>query len=349
MNESSRGGYRRKSDTVVRGSNIIFLGDLYMTLMEEVLQWKSSLDTTNINNNFDIMDVKIEKNNQGINFKNVLIQCKNGHNPRWMRFTKLKQGQRCAECTGNIKYTIEHFQNIIKNKFNNEWEILSDYNGIFSKLILRHKICGHTDEKIAKHINEGRLTCRICNPNGYANTKEDFMKKFILRDVENEYVVLGEYINATTKIEFLHKECGKTFLTTSGKFLFGAGCPYCISSKGEKQIRFILDNLNISYQEQYKFKDCKNINYLPFDFALFIEGKLIFVLEYMGKQHYTPFGFGEKDNNKVIESFESMKERDKIKEDYCKNNNIPLYQFHYKDFKKLEGYIKFLIKKYSIR
>ena len=320
-----------------------------MTLMEEVLQWKSSLDTTNINNNFDIMDVKIEKDSKNKNVKKVLIQCKNGHNPRWMRFSKLKQGQRCAECTGNIKYTIEHFNNIIKDKFNDEWEILSEYKGIFSKLTLKHKICGHSDEKISKHINEGHLSCRVCNPNGYASTKEDFIKKVKNRDIENEYEILDEYTNATTKIKILHKECEKIFLTTPSKFLFGAGCPYCISSKGEKQIRFILDTLKINYEEQYKFKDCKSTSYLPFDFVILKEDKIVFVLEYMGKQHYTPFGFGEKDENKVIKSFYSMQERDKIKEEYCKNNNIPLYQFHYKDFKKLDKYIKFLIEKHNIR
>jgi hypothetical protein len=320
-----------------------------MILMEEVLQWKSSLDTTIKNNDFDVMDVKIEKNNSGVNLKKVLIQCKNGHLPRWMRFSKLKQGQRCGECTGNIKYTIQHFENIIKNKFNDEWGILSNYEGIFSKLTMQHKPCGHIDEKIAKHINEGRLTCRICNPNGYTDTKEDFMKKFILRDVENEYVVLGEYINATTKMEFLHKECGKSFFTTSGKFLFGAGCPYCITSKGEKQTRFILDELKINYREQYKFKDCKNINPLPFDFAILFKDEVVFIIEYMGKQHYRPFGFGEKDLDKVEESFKSTKQRDSIKEEYCKINKIPLYQFHYKDFYKLEEYIKFLIDKYDIR
>jgi len=321
-----------------------------MTLMEEVLQWKSSLDTTNINNNFDIMDVKIEKDNKNKNVKKVLIQCKNGHNPRWMRFHKLKQGQRCAECTGNIRYTIEHFNKIIKDKFNDEWEILSEYKGIFSKFTLKHKVCGHIDEKIAKHINEGMLTCRICNANGYAYTHEDFLEKVKERDYKSEFIINDMYINSNTKINVTHKECGKIFMVEPKKFLNGAGCPYCISSKGEKYIRFILDSNNINFEEQFKFNDCKFINTLPFDFCIFDNNKNIkFIIEYMGKQHYIPYGFGEKDLEKINKSFESMKIRDKIKEDYCKNNNIPLYQFHYKDFKKLEKYIKFLINKYNIR
>lgn len=98
----------------------------------------------------------------------------------------------------------------------------------------------------------------------------------------------------------------------------GTGCPICASSKGEKLIRDILESKNISYEQQYKFPDCKNKRCLPFDFALFNKDKkVIGVIEFNGRQHYNPIDyFGGKLGHLLTRI------NDQIKHNYCEQHQI---------------------------
>ena len=101
------------------------------------------------------------------------------------------------------------------------------------------------------------------------------------------------------------------------------GCPRCKESKGEKEIREWLINNKIKYKPQHRFPECKNILTLPFDFYLPEHNTCI---EFNGRQHYEPI-------NKWggIENLKEIQRRDKIKMEYCQNNNIPLIIIKYND------------------
>lgn len=121
-------------------------------------------------------------------------------------------------------------------------------------------------------------------------------------------------------------------LLTGGKQSCG-----CITSRGENYILQLLQNNNINYQKEYTFPDLygKNNHHLRFDFAIFsIDNKLLFLLEYDGEGHYkNPTG------NWTNYTLEEIKERDKIKNEYCISHNILLkripytekYNFTYED------------------
>lgn len=94
----------------------------------------------------------------------------------------------------------------------------------------------------------------------------------------------------------------------------------CLKSKYEKQIESILIDNKIQYKREYIFENLKgNKRNLRFDFAIFNNDKLVYLIEYHGEQHFHPVDFwgGE-------EKFLERKKYDKMKEEYCKNNNIPL-------------------------
>ncbi len=113
------------------------------------------------------------------------------------------------------------------------------------------------------------------------------------------------------------------------------GCPKCKYSHGEKEIEKFLIEHNIKYENQYKIPECKNIKTLPFDFAIWMNNKLG-LIEYNGEQHYEKIW-------KNRGSLEQNIYRDKIKENYCKENNIPLLIIPYWEYKNistiLETYI----------
>ena len=145
---------------------------------------------------------------------------------------------------------------------------------------------------------------------------------------------LVKYVNSYTKIKIICKEHGefkqKAYIHSSG-----SGCTICKSSKGEREIIKLLNNLNINYIHQKKFKDCKYLSNLIFDFYL---PDYDICIEYNGAQHYEPFDyFGGK------ESFELVVKRDKIKKNFCRKNNINLFTISYK--KNIEKEIKKIIEK----
>ena len=113
----------------------------------------------------------------------------------------------------------------------------------------------------------------------------------------------------------------------------------CLNSKGEEKIGKVLKENNIFFKTQYSFNDLKKENLLRFDFAIFENGKLVYLIEYQGEQHYIPYHFDTQ------ERFEKRLEYDNAKKEYCKQNHIPLIIIPYTDFDKIN--IQYLNKKYQ--
>lgn len=104
----------------------------------------------------------------------------------------------------------------------------------------------------------------------------------------------------------------------------------CLNSSGEELITKILQDNNISYKTQFEFQDLKgDYNCLRFDFAIFENNSLQYLIEFQGSQHYKKWGCESQ------ERFEKRLEYDQKKRDYCKNNNIKLIEIPYTDYEIL--------------
>ena len=100
----------------------------------------------------------------------------------------------------------------------------------------------------------------------------------------------------------------------------------CVKSHGELIIKEFLNKNKIAYKSQYSFQDLlSNKGYrLFFDFGLMDkQGNLLCLIEYQGIQHFVPQenGFGDQQRNIT----------DKLKLEYCRNKEIPLYFINYSD------------------
>ena len=151
-------------------------------------------------------------------------------------------------------------------------------------------------------------------------TKEKFIEKAINKHGNKYDYSLVEYRNNSEKIDIICPIHNR-FKQIPNNHLNGNGCPLCKESKGERKIRLFLKENNINFIPQYKFNDCKNILSLPFDFYL---PEHNICVEYNGRQHYEPIKLWGGINNLI-----EIKKRDKIKMEYCKNNNIPLIIIKY--------------------
>lgn len=99
-------------------------------------------------------------------------------------------------------------------------------------------------------------------------------------------------------------------------------CSKIIGTKGEIKISKLLSEIeNITYKKEYKFDDLIGENNIPlrFDFAIFENSKLKYLIEYNGIQHYKEVEYfgGE-------EGYKKRLYRDNKKKEYCRNNKIPL-------------------------
>jgi len=139
--------------------------------------------------------------------------------------------------------------------------------------------------------------------------------------------------NSNNKVWWKCNKCNHKWKATINSRNNGNGCPRCNQSKGEKKLDVTLSEKNITHISQYKFDDCKYKTTLPFDTFLPNYNTCV---EYQGKQHYEPVNFAGKGEEWALKQFELIKIKDKIKKDYCKNNNINLIEIPYWEFNNIE-------------
>lgn len=124
-------------------------------------------------------------------------------------------------------------------------------------------------------------------------------------------------------------DCGnliqvQSYSLTSGNTL---SCG-CIQSKGEYSITQLLNENNIPYETQKKFDSCvfpDTKQHARFDF--YIDDR--YLIEYDGAQHFKTSGWTSE------EDLKKNQWRDNFKNQWCKENNIPLIRIPYTHLDKL--------------
>lgn len=106
-------------------------------------------------------------------------------------------------------------------------------------------------------------------------------------------------------------------------------------SVGEKRVVKYLRKNHIDFRREYTFEGLKNPQTgYPLFFDFYCK-KLNLAIEVDGSQHFKPKDGDEK-------AFRSLVNRDRIKNRFCKKNNIPLCRLAYRDLKTFEKLIKYI-------
>ena len=231
-------------------------------------------------------------------------------------------GDGCSSCSGNKKLNTKEF--ILRaNKIHEDRYDYSmvEYNGFENKVKIICKIHGVFEQTPNKHIGKTHRGCPKCN-GGSRKTSQYFIEE-CNKVHNNKYdYSLVNYINSSTNVKIICNEHG-VFEQRPAHHLNGSCCSKCNKSKGETFIKNYFINHNINFIQEKSFEKCKYLNVLPFDFYLPIYNCCI---EFDGQQHYRPVEYfgGEK-------AFKLRQKRDKIKTEYCKNNDITLFRIKYND------------------
>lgn len=251
----------------------------------------------------------------------------------------------CKDCKRDRnKFTVKDFEKYLEENTKGEYIISENNilkpNCVDDKITLTHTKCGRDYNVAMSKFKVGRR-CPLCNNDDRRLSEYDVLKKLngLVDSGHYEFSIIETYQNVQSMIHVLHKDCGNEYDMRLADILYhNQRCPICSASISENKVAFVLDSLNLNYTRQHKFPDCKNINQLPFDFRVVLDENTIFLIEFNGLQHYIPIEYFDGD-----EGFEKRIKRDKIKTDYCKENNIPLLIIHYSQINSLESVIKAFI------
>lgn len=239
----------------------------------------------------------------------------------------LWNGHGCPRCSGKLKKNTSSIKKEIYELVGDEYEVIGEYIDTHTPIKFKHNICGNIFKMSPKAFIHNGQRCpheRYIRSAKSNSIPFDIIKDKIMELENGNYDIIGDYIKASKKVEFVHYICGRKFMLEPTRFIKGGiRCPYCYRSKGEEVIREYLTTNNYSFKEQFKIKECKNIRPLPFDFALFESNKLICLIEYDGAQHY------EKKFNSNEKEFLRIQQNDQIKNEFCKSKKIILIRIKY--------------------
>jgi hypothetical protein len=234
-------------------------------------------------------------------------------------------------------------------------------NRIKVKIICpKHRIFEQTPNN---HLRSGNCGCNLCGIEETGRKRlrfsstEEFVSFAIDKYGDKFDYSLVEYFDMKTPITIVCKIHGP-FCQTPLSHLDGRirnsdergyGCPKCKETTGERAVRKELsEQVNINFDSQHWFEDCRNIHPLRFDFVIFDEDKNVKALiEYQGEQHYIPIKYNKKvSDEQALANLLLNQHRDKIKQSYCTQNNIPLLIIPYTNLKNISNLIQDFLHKY---
>lgn len=197
-------------------------------------------------------------------------------------------------------------------------KLLGVYKNSRTKTKFKCSKCNNTFERPPKAVWIRKNTrCHTCSPT-VKLTQQEAEQKSLLVGIK----LKGKYLGSHTKAKYECPICKKDWYVTPNTIWTkkSKGCG-CLVSYGEHIIKEWLDNQNIIYERQKRFRNCRNKRALPFDFYIPHYG----CIEYQGVQHYIPQDFSKR-NDIIIarKSFQKLKLRDDIKRKFCQDNNIQL-------------------------
>lgn len=174
--------------------------------------------------------------------------------------------------------------------------------------------------------------CKVCCALNQTKSHECFVsqaKEIHHDDYDYSFDI---YKKRNVKFKILCNTCKNFFFQTPKNHITDkCGCPFCNESKGERRVRYFLQQNNIFFIKQHTFENCKNVKSLKFDFYLPHLNKII---EYDGEGHYFAI-FGTTIEDKQF-NLKNIKRNDKIKDEFTVVENISMLRIPYWDIDRID-------------
>lgn len=237
-------------------------------------------------------------------------------------------GYGCRKCGRDcIRVTDEKMRERLTKAYGDRYDFsISKWNGRESKIDFICPKHGVVQAQLRNLLKKRSFGCPKCYHDSTRLTMEEFLERAKEMHGDDFDYSEVEYVNATTEITLTCKKNGHRFKTRPDDFLYrNQGCPVCHrekKSKGERELRWMLVQYGVEFEEQKTFPGCKYKQALQFDFYIPSENTCI---EYQGPQHYSPI------NEADEEEFRIRQIRDAIKRDYCAKHGVKLLEIKYNE------------------
>lgn len=326
-------------NSVINNNNMLFVGKNNPYSLENISIWLNKNNKT-----FELCQDNVYNNS----YRKLKFHCFICEEDFYASWNNISKNRTCSICSGRKvgkKTSLTYLRPELLKEFSSKNDFTTNdvTIGTHRMAIWKCCICGHEWCATINSRTNSKSGCPACSGRVVTNkTRLSILYPEIAKEwhpTKNGKLTSNDVSYGSEKnIWWLCSICEHEWKTLVLNRSHGWGCPKCSLSKGEKKIFRFLDKNNIGYIPQFRFDNCRNIYSLPFDFYL---SNFNICIEYHGKQHYEPKEFfgGEK---KLIK----RRQLDKIKFDYCENNEIDLLIIPYWDFNNIETILanKLLIK-----
>lgn len=265
------------------------------------------------------------------------------HGEFWQQAKSHLYGVGCPICSGNYKKDTNMFIKQSKvihgNKYNYS---LCEYINDNTKVKIICNKHGIFEQRPNHHLRG--IGCPLCGREiiGIKNSldTEKFIEK-ANRVHNNKYRYDKSYYKSSFDLVTITCPNHGDFQQVASYHLYGNGCPKCnMSSLERKVMNYLIEN-KIKFEHKKHFDWLKNKTYMELDFFL---NDYNIAIECQGIQHFEERTFGSK-NSDSYKRFIEQQERDALKYNQCKMNQIPLYYINY-DCADVPNKIKSFLEKY---
>lgn len=243
-----------------------------------------------------------------------------------IKTSHLLSGSGCPKCAKLFRYD----NGSIIQKFKYIHGDMYDYSKV-EYVNSRTKVCivcpkhGEFWQTPRQHLKgDGCPCCRyIKSANSNKKTNEEFIEK--AKEIHGDKYDYSkiDYKGIYKPVCIICPEHGE-FWQIANTHLQGCGCPKCNQSHLEREVMLLLEEHNIKYEYQKRFKWLGRQSldfYLP-DYNIAIECQ--------GKQHFEPVNFGSKKYTGE-ELLQQVKKRDSIKYKKCLANDVQIIYYKKED------------------
>lgn len=245
------------------------------------------------------------------------LLCSKGHECN-ISYNKLQQRRGCKQCSiNNARTSIEDaIQAAIDNNFINI-SFVGEYKGNSTFAYVECKN-GHRTLKSVSGIRQGNK-CILC----YYDSKKKTIEEAREMGLKMGFKLISDKYERS--INPMLWECiaeGHIINTSYNNIKQSFGCWKCKCSRGERLIRYILNEMKISNDEQVRRLITEHPSY-RFDFVLYYNEKWVFI-EYDGIQHFCPEMLHKSDQD-----FLKARERDRFKQNTIINYGHRMIRIDY--------------------
>ncbi|MED3626332.1 hypothetical protein P4478_04040 [Bacillus subtilis] len=233
------------------------------------------------------------------------------------------------------KRTHDEFLSIVNERSKGKYLVLGTYKNNVTRVKTLCIDCSSEFQLKPKDFINKNAGCPSCAKKRVGLSKrlspDEFSSRF-QNLYGSEYSLLSNYTTSRDKVRVRHNACGYEYKSLANNLLTKrCECPKCSISQGENLIGRYLSENNISFKIQYSFLECRYKNPLLFDFAIVKGEQVLGLIEFDGRQHFKSIDyFGG------IEGLRLNKIRDGIKNDFCRQNGLPLLRIPYWEIDRVE-------------